>query len=271
MGALGAGCYARISCHHSFGLRIRVVRVLFNDRILFLHVPKAAGSSVSSFLLRSLRGRIIFTEPARPLSAAGAPLGAQLGLAFRRMRHAVSIRLRPRLRRMDGTRHENLVEAAEVLARLGRNLGDFDMILAVIRNPYDLEVSRFHYLRAGHLGVPGIAHTTADRLARAGDFAAFAAHASYHGALPGRVERWFEIDGRMPANMRVLRFETLEPDLHRALAPYCRTLFPLPHQNASVHRPYAEYLTPEIEAAIFRKYRWLFEKGFYPREVIFPQ
>jgi hypothetical protein len=99
-------------------------------------------------------------------------------------------------------------------------------------------------------------------------FQAFADRAPYHGRLPGRLEDWFEINGQMPSNLRVLRFETLEQDLRRALSPFSRNHSQLPRLNASEHRPYAHYLTPGIEKAIYRKYRWAFDRGLYPREVI---
>ena len=144
------------------------------------------------------------------------------------------------------------------------------MVLAVIRNPYDLEVSRFHYLRRGHLGVPGLANTYPEKLARAGDFATFAHRAPYHGRLPGRLEAWFEIDGRMPSNLHVLRFEGLEQDLHRAVMPFCPNPSALPCLNASEHEHYAQYLSSDVEEAIYRKYRWAFDRGFYQRELKLP-
>src|SRR5204862_3166773 len=109
-----------------------------------------------------LAGPVIITEPLRPRwTVDQASVGARVKLALRRVRHEFSVLLRPKLRRIAGTRHENLVQAAQVLAPLGRKLGDFEIVLALIRNPYDLEVSRFRYLRRGHLGVPGLADTGA--------------------------------------------------------------------------------------------------------------
>jgi hypothetical protein len=134
--------------------------MLFNDKVLFLHVPKAAGTSVTSLLIHNLAGPITITEPAKPLSRQ-VPIRTQATLAFKRLRHELSLLFRPRLRRIAGTRHENLAQASEALARLGRKLDDFEMVLAIIRNPYDLEVSRFHYLRRGHLGVPSLRRSRA--------------------------------------------------------------------------------------------------------------
>jgi hypothetical protein len=244
-------------------------RMLLTDRLLFLHVPKTGGTSVTSFLIRNLPGRITLTEPADiPPPTVDLPLPARMKLWFRQCRRQLGLLRHPRLRRIAGQRHETLRQAFEALERLGRNLAEFETILAVIRNPYDLEVSRFHFFRRGHLGIRGLAHEYAEELALSGDFAAFAARAAYHGQLPGRIEDWFEIAGKKPPNLRILRFETLESELSEALAPFCRNLSPLPRLNASSHAPYREYLTPAIEEAIYNKYRWLFDRGFYSREQI---
>lgn len=135
-----------------------------------------------------------------------------------------------------------------------------------MRNPYDLEVSRYHFFRRGHLGVKGFAHERAEELALAGDFAEFARHAPYHGRLPGQIEDWFEIDGRMPSNMRIIRFENLEQELAALISPAAPVVSPLPRLNSSAHDPYTSYFTREIEEAVYRKFRWPFDRGYYARE-----
>lgn len=244
--------------------------MLFNDELLFLHVPKAAGTSLTSYLIRSLGGRITSTEPVDRLAPAdrvSAVARAKLGL--RRLRRRVGLLRRPQLRVIAGTRHETLAEASVVLRSLGRRLEDFHMIIAVVRNPYDLEVSRYHFFRHGHLGVKGLAREYAEELALAGDFAAFARHAPYHGRLPGQIEDWFEIEGRIPDNMRILRFENLQRELDEAIAPLGRHRSSLPKLNASAHGPYRDYITRETEEAIYNKYRWPFDREFYPRQRIY--
>lgn len=243
-------------------------RLLFNERILFLHVPKAAGTSVTSFLIRNLRGSLTLTEPANRLTFDNhVPPAVRIKLSMRRLRRQLGLMTRPSLRIVEGARHETLREARAALAHFGRKLDQFDSIVAIVRNPYDLEVSRYHFFRRGHMGVPGLAREVAEELALAGDFAAFAKRAPYHGCLPGQIEDWFEIDGRMPANMRVIKFENLEQEL-TALIPSASVFTPLPKLNASAHGPYRAYLTREIEEAIYRKFQWLFERGYYGREVL---
>jgi hypothetical protein len=241
--------------------------MLFTDRLLFLHVPKTGGTSVTSFLIRNLPGPITLTEPAEPLPALGEfSLPARMTLQFRQWRRQLGFVRHPHVRRIAGARHETLQQASDALNDFRRELADFEAIVVVIRNPYDLEVSRFHFFRRGHLGIKGMAHEYAEELAQSGDFGAFANRAAYHGQLPGRIEDWFEIGGRMPPNLRILRFETLQADLSRAIAPFCTVISPLPRLNASAHAPYKNYLTPDIEEAIYRKYRWPFDRGFYSRE-----
>lgn len=246
--------------------------MLFNDKLLFLHVPKAAGTSVTSFLIRNLRGPVTITEPAygaeRLLDLSTA---ARLRLGLRRLRRQLGLLARPSLAVVAGSRHENLREARALLDRMGRRLGGFEMILAIIRNPYDLEVSRFHFFRRGHFGIKGLAGERAEELALAGDFAEFAKQAPYHGCLPGRMEDWFEIEGRIPQNLHVLRFENIEQDLNALISSISPLRSPLPKLNATVHAPYTCYLTPEIEDAIYRKFRWPFDRGYYRREIPWPR
>jgi hypothetical protein len=212
--------------------------VLFSRELLFLHVPKAAGMSITEYLLDVLPRPVYYTSP--PGHESTTREGAI---------------------HIDGSRHETLAEAEQLVGRFGHRLQDFRVILAAMRNPYDLEVSRFAYLRKGYPWDRG-----ADQeLAMSGDFELFALNSPPHGDIP--LEEFFTISGAMPSNVRVVRFERLKEDLSRTLdgLDLLRTDVTVPHVNRSKHGHYARYYTEAAEEAVYEKYRWLFEQGFYPR------
>jgi len=241
--------------------------MLFNDTVLFLHAPKTAGMAITQFLTDNLPGPVILTEPLNVFDpSVRLPAVVRAKLEVKRVMMRVGVWYPRHVKVMEGKRHERLDEARDMLAQIGRGLEDFRRILAVVRNPYDLEVSRYHFLRLGYHGVRGVTRGREQQLAMELNFEQFAIRAGYAGRNPARIEEWYEIDGRMPDNMRILRFETLEDDLRDALSDVCSAAVRLPHVNTTDHAPYKAYLTPRAENAIFRKYRWLFDRGFYPRE-----
>ena len=40
----------------------------------------------------------------------------------------------------------------------------------------------------------------------------------------------------------------------------------VPELNRSHDSDYRDVMTAELEEAVYRKYQWIFDKGFYPRE-----
>ena len=96
----------------------------------------------------------------------------------------------------------------------------------------------------------------------------FAVESLYHGRKLSEVYKYFEIEGKMPSNINVLRFENLQADLKNALLEVGIEFgSPLPIVNKTKHGHYREYLTPKAEKAIYKRYEWLFDNGFYEREV----
>jgi len=208
--------------------------MLVCDDILFIHVPKTAGTSVTKWLLDNVPGKKLLTVPD--------------GTAMPRRGVRVAT----------GVRHEDLEMATRGLARIGRRLEDFRVILAVIRNPYDLEVSRYCFHRYGFSD-----NESLRKVARGTDFDEWARDVPFPwGHRPMPIERFYTVDGAMPANMRLVRFERLAGELAAAVAPL-KVRRGLKHANASAHAHWSEYVTARNEPWIFRKYEWLFQ--FYPR------
>lgn len=215
--------------------------MIWNDTLLYIHVPKTGGMSVSHRLLQKLT---------RPVTCS-VPEGQYEG--------PDDVRI------IEGTRHESLGEAVELLGKYGIRLEHFPLIIATIRNPYAMEVSRYFYLRKGHPMDEG----EEQRLALDMDFEHFATHSSFWGRASAGVDRWILIDGQKPKNLILVRQEALEVELHRALdhVGLGDLAWHLPKENVTKHDHFVEYLTPLSEGAIYERYTWLFETGLYKRHL----
>lgn len=233
--------------------------MIFNEHIAFLHVPKMGGMSITNFLLNNLPGDIHLVVPEASFDHAW---------------QAVKFDdVRARLHLHAGERHERWHEAAALMAGLGFRLERFPKVLAVIRNPYTLERSHFQHLRKPatlkwRLG-DGKEARIDTQLALDGDFGRFCQDAPFYGKLPSRIERYYTPDGRtLPGNLRLIRFESFEADLMREVEGFSLGRSPLGHENASGRPgtkvpPVDMSFDAESEAAVFRKFRFLFH--FYER------
>jgi Sulfotransferase family len=213
--------------------------VIFCERFAFLHVPKTGGMSVTEYLLRLLPRPVYYTRK------------------WDQRRHPVPEGVVD----IDGKRHEILSEAREVVREHGFELSDFPVVAATLRNPYDLEVSRYTHFHRPYVAGRG---NRSWEIAMNEDFAEFARQSPPHRGKG--LERWFFLDGAMPDSMVVLRFEFLAADLQAALAR--AGIFAtgsLPHKNVSRHDHFASYYTTDAEEAVYQKYKWVFDQGFYER------
>lgn len=216
--------------------------MILNRDVLFIHVPKTGGMSVTTKLLEILPKPIYYAVPKGHEGKIEDP------------NIIVSI----------GDRHGNLQDAKEWVESLGMSLDSFKKILVAIRNPYDMEVSRYFYLQLGHPWDKGQAQT----IALEGDFEKFAVESLYFGRKQSEVYKYFVIDKKKPSNLSVLRFENLQQDFKNALFEIGIEFdVPLPIVNKTKHGHYKEYLTPKAEKAIYQRYKWVFDNGFYEREL----
>jgi hypothetical protein len=213
--------------------------VLWNRQLLFIHVPKTGGMSITKHLMRWLPGPVYLAVPE--------------GHEPRNPPQQVRV--------VAGRRHATLDQARDALAPYGLNLHDVPLITAVVRNPYDMEVSRFFYLRKGNPWDSG----PDQELAMSGNFEEFALGVARRSL---RMERYYTIDGLTPSNLHLLRFERLQEDFGRlaALVDLPKTAGHLPRANATEHRRYREYMTQRAAEAVYRRYQWVFDSGLYERE-----
>ncbi len=215
--------------------------MIWNDEVLFLHMPKTGGMSLTAYLLENLAGPVRFTADVMP-------------------------RVKPhRAKFIEGRRHETMADAESYFTYRGRSIEDFEAIFVVIRNPYDLEVSRFHYLQAGHKGDAG----PAQDLALAGDYEKYLREAPFFGANPPRLDRYMRLGSVVPESLRVLRHEHLADDFDEMIGPHLRHDAPkkLPRLNASKRADnYRQYYNAVTEELCYQRHRFFFDKSFYRRD-----
>ena len=216
--------------------------MVFNDDLLFLHVPKTAGMAISEALMRSLPAPVYYAV--QDGHAGDSAPGVTV---------------------MTGRRHQNLATADAWFesAGLPHRVATFRHVLVMVRNPYAMELSRFHYLRKGHAWDRG----KAQELALAGDYAAFVAGSRW----------WFDfrdyytLDGDVPDKLRIVRQEDYAATLTLTCGDCLALPLDVPEVNRSHDSDYREVMDAELEQAIYLKYRWIFDKGFYPRERFAPR
>lgn len=212
--------------------------MIWNEKVLFIHTPKTAGMSMTSMLLESLQGQVFITGP------------------FEQKRE-------DNVTYFPGKRHETLVDAQSFFTYRNMDIAAFEKVFAVMRNPYDLELSRYSYLR---LGLPQDKGPAQD-IAMAESYKEYLKKAPFFGMKPPKLHYFFTFNGVLPENLVVLKFENLVADISAYLVPYLEEGFALPFENASEHKRYQDVYDAESEQLVFERNRWFFEKGFYTREV----
>lgn len=199
-------------------------------------MPKTAGISVSNLLLAKATETTFFSEIRQSM-------GGRFGV------------------HVEGVRHETLFHAEAYFRRWNKSILDFEKILVTMRNPYDMDLSQYSYFRkVGHeqdVGPEG-------RIALNHTFREYLETAPFKGEFPPRLDKFFHVLGKIPPNLAVLRFERLNEDLRRHASPFL-TDVALPHDNRSEHLPYEEIFDAQLEELCYRRNRWFFDNGYYPR------
>ena len=211
--------------------------MIWNESILFIHAPKTAGMSMTTMLRDHLKGAISFTGPHEASSAQG-------GIEY-----------------ISGKRHETLHDAATFFGERHILLEQFEQIFVVMRSPYELELSRFAYLQKDLPWDRG----KAQQIALEGDFRQYLATAPFFGMNPPRLDLYYHIDGHIPDNLVILRYEQLAVEIERHIAPYLDSGYRVPHENKSKHAPVGQVYDVELEALCYQRHRWFFDNGFYRR------
>jgi hypothetical protein len=121
------------------------------------------------------------------------------------------------------------------------------------------------YTKAG--GFKEKTHRMRD-VAQSSDFRTFVEQAAKPQGLRflHRVKEHFYLDGQIPPNLRILRFERLADEVREALREIGITGdAEFPWLNRSDHAAYSSYYDEFTEQAVYNASRWLFDLGLYQR------
>ncbi len=217
--------------------------MVFSNDLLFLHVPKTGGVSISTYLLETLPRPVHYVRPQ----------------AFRDFRGAGFVHI-------EGEGHYSIEDADRILREHGFRFEAFPVVLAVIRNPYDWAVSHYAYGRRPNAAPHRIGPL--ELLARERDFRDFLLEAANRPELKFMAQSYSYIHraDRVPANLKVLRYEHFAEEVKTALdAIGIRGDAEMPWLNQSEHGDYVSYYDEETEAVIYDMQRWMFDEGYYER------
>ncbi len=217
--------------------------LVFNNRVLALHVPKTGGNSLSVYLLQTLARPIVY-QSWHPRTEID--------------HDAITF--------IQGNPHASLRDAATLTRNYGMELSDFIAILVVLRNPYELEVSRYESFRQ-QAHDPALSTRDHD-LARTLDFPSYIkAYLAPNGVPRSRnLEQLVSIDGKIPTNLRYIRFEHLVPETRLRLREAgIAADGDFPWLNRSLHASAESYYTSRAEEIVYQAHRWMFDQGLYER------
>jgi len=215
--------------------------MLWCEDYCFVHIPKTAGKTLTRFFVQ-----------AWPHPVSGFISRGQVDELADCELEKTNIQV--------GRGHENLAESARIIAETGGDILAMKGIFCAIRNPYDLMVSNYHFMRERF-------ETKANRerpnfiVAAENDFTDFCEKVSVSSP-----RNWMTLDGEQPENLQIIRFERLNDDLMAYAEKFGYAKPTLDHLNASSRAHYSEYLCARSEEAIAKKFDYFFEQRYYERE-----
>jgi hypothetical protein len=213
--------------------------MLWNNEFVYLHYPKAAGKSLARAFLQA------WSRPVQGIVSKG-----QLRELADLVNEGVHLR-------GDGG-HQNAMVARRILRECAQDIHAMRAVFVSIRNPYDMIYSNYCFLRQHYPTMQGNQHAA---LAARSSFGEFVLK---YPAAP--FERWCCLDGVELRNLKLVRVENMQDDFNRYAAEFDFQPVSMPHLNRSDRDPdYLRKITPELEGVIYSKYRFMFDKGWYPR------
>lgn len=233
---------------------------VFNDELLFVHIPKTGGTSVREWLwqhLPGVRGQKPETMPGGA-DTAGMPIGH---VPLRDIEHFT-----------------------------GRSPSSFRRIIAILRDPYAQQLSQWRFWRERYAigqrhphDLTAAAHPTMDswlgdpncdfhlwynlRIAPENHRAIEGKIVEDYAGFAGYYKYWITVDGRIPDNVRVIRLEDIDHAWPATVESFVADpTIPLRKSNQGPSTPYPvrAYYTKESARMVQLKFRWAFSEHYNP-------
>ena len=216
--------------------------MLFNEEFVFLHYPRSAGKSLTRYMIEAWKGPIH-------------------GLVSRGQMKELKDVIRSDVFLEATGAHQNVRQANEILAARGMQIESFRAVFVGIRDPYDMAVSRYFFMRKTYKWNQ---EKPTFRMAHELQFEEF--WLNYRANLG---DAFLTLNGKDLENQRYIRFESIQEDLDSISAEFGFNAASLAHLNSTPHGHYSDYVkTPECEQAIYERFRYLFDSGLYRRRAV---
>ena len=227
--------------------------MIFNEDLIFIHIGKTGGLSCSHYLLKNLPGEINNCHDRAENEIR------KLGLEDR------NIIARPDI---GFNRHNSLSEALAFIKTIkNKQLNDFKRVLVVIRHPITLEYSYFKHIQKPRVKKRRKNTRFKDLSGRSFEY--FIEHAPYHRSDHPQ-EAFFLIDGKIPENVTLIKFENLAEEFTAAVREFLPDgeKEPFPHRNKSKAEVTLEHdLSEREKELIYKKHAFMFDEGFYTLDI----
>lgn len=209
--------------------------MLLNKDILFVHIPKTAGTSIRDILRQVLPKPVLCAEMSFK----------DIGIGF-------------------ADKHINLTQCFEVARFFG--YFNFQKIIAVFRNPYTMEVSLYNHLCREYKN--GLRLPSAIAAHNSQSFEDYILNSNTHYEWGSYQQYVTDKNGIVPNNLVIIK---MEEDLGQALSKVLREVNiswdgVLPQLNSHPEEiNCSEMYTSELKEVIYNKHQWVFDNKYYEK------